>query len=210
MTNLELDILNMLRQIPGLSDRELSVALKGDDKSTPYINQICRRLQNVNMLYREKRQDSLIGNFVSDSIDSASPGVLAVLQKNNAVSEKKIKQALERYLNLSGWTTSVNWSEKSGNDIEAYQGRRCWIIEVKGTVSIGAFELNSFLVVLGEILQRMDNPSSKYSIALPENDSFRRMWERLPLLAKTRTGLSALFVDPLGSVNESFPAAYSL
>jgi len=59
---------------------------------------------------------------------------------------------------------------------------------------------NYFLAVLGELLQRMDNERTNYSIALPNLQKFRRLWNQLPLVAKTRTGITVLFVDEKGKV----------
>jgi hypothetical protein len=60
--------------------------------------------------------------------------------------------------------------------------------------------VNYFVAILGEMLQRMDDPNARYSIALPDLAQFRGLWERLPRLAKTRTRISALFVDAKGHV----------
>ncbi len=65
--------------------------------------------------------------------------------------------------------------------------------------------VNYFLGVLGELLQRMTDPAAKYSIALPDLPQFRRLWDRLPELAKQRTGISALFVSESGRVDEVAP-----
>jgi len=61
--------------------------------------------------------------------------------------------------------------------------------------------VNYFLSILGEILQRMDDPEAKYSIALPDIKQFRLLWERFPSLAKKRTGISILFVDSNGKIS---------
>ena len=55
--------------------------------------------------------------------------------------------------------------------------------------------VNYFLGALGELLQRMDKPEAMYSIAFPDMQQFRRLWERLPALARERMQISALFVD---------------
>lgn len=62
--------------------------------------------------------------------------------------------------------------------------------------------VNYFLGVLGELLQRMSDPEAKYSIALPDLPQFRRLWDRLPAQAKGRTGISALFVNDSGRIEE--------
>ena len=63
--------------------------------------------------------------------------------------------------------------------------------------------VNYFIAVLGETLQRMDDANAKYSIALPDMPQFCGLWNRLPRLAKDRTRISMLFVDPDGRVRES-------
>ena len=62
--------------------------------------------------------------------------------------------------------------------------------------------VNYFISMLGETLQRMDDPDAKYSIAVPDVQQFRKLWGRLPQLAKQRTGISVLFVSRDGSVEE--------
>ena len=59
-----------------------------------------------------------------------------------------------------------------------------------------------FISMLGETLQRMDDPSAKYSIAIPDVKQFRNLWYRLPNLAKQRTSITALFVAGNGNVSE--------
>jgi len=62
--------------------------------------------------------------------------------------------------------------------------------------------VNYFLNILGEILQRMDDPNARYSIALPDVPHFRNRWNRLPALAKTLTGITALLIDGDGNVTQ--------
>jgi hypothetical protein len=62
--------------------------------------------------------------------------------------------------------------------------------------------VNYFLGVLGETLQRMDDPKAAYSIALPDLKQFRNLWTRLPLLAKQRSEITALFVRGDGQVEQ--------
>ncbi len=60
--------------------------------------------------------------------------------------------------------------------------------------------VNYFLAILGETLERMDDPGACYSISLPDLAQFRGLWERLPELAKERTKVTALFVRADGQV----------
>jgi hypothetical protein len=96
----------------------------------------------------------------------------------------------------------VAWSHSHGADIEAQRNGQRWVIEAKGCGSRGAMRVNYFLAILGELLQRMTDPDSLYSIALPDLKQFRSLWQRLPLIAKTRTGITALFISDSGEVTE--------
>jgi hypothetical protein len=73
-------------------------------------------------------------------------------------------------------------------------------VEVKGSGKYPQMRVNYFLSVLGEILQRMDDIEAMYSIALPDIDQYRRLWERLPRLARERTRLTLLLVDSSGHI----------
>ena len=61
-------------------------------------------------------------------------------------------------------------------------------------------EVNYFLAVLGETLQRMDDRDARYSIAFPDMPQYRRLWGRLPELAKRRTRITALLVKDAETV----------
>jgi hypothetical protein len=63
--------------------------------------------------------------------------------------------------------------------------------------------VNSFLAILGELLQRMNDENARYSIALPDLHQFRALWDKLPPVAKKRTAITALFVNESGSVVEA-------
>jgi hypothetical protein len=102
----------------------------------------------------------------------------------------------------SGWQVRVKWGRTQGIDIEATKGLSRWIVEAKGGGSLQAMRVNYFIGMLGELLQRMDDPGARYSIALPDMKQFRGLWERLPDLAKSRTTISALFVDAAGHIDE--------
>lgn len=120
----------------------------------------------------------------------------------NGQSEDSVKQALERWLMSKNWRSTVAWGQTKGIDIDARQDQTRWIIEVKGCGSRPQMRVNYFLAVIGETLQRMDDPEAKYSIAFPDMAQYRGLWTRLPALAKKRLGLTMLLVDPAGGVTE--------
>lgn len=59
----------------------------------------------------------------------------------------------------------------------------------------GPQQVNYFLAMLGEILQRMDGPSATYAIALPDNKQYRGLVSRLPAFARERLGLVVFWVE---------------
>ena len=118
------------------------------------------------------------------------------------LSEDEVKRALQLWLEESGWQVSVIWGKTRGIDVIATKDGQRWVIEAKGCGSLDPMRVNYFLSILGELLQRMEDPDARYSIAFPDMKQFRRLWQRLPDLAKSRTMISALFVDGSGRVEE--------
>jgi hypothetical protein len=116
------------------------------------------------------------------------------------LTENKIKALLKRDLISQGWQAEITQRKNNSLDIEASRGKERWIIVVSDSETPDF--LNSFVSVLGEILQRMDDPRNKYSVAFPDMKPFRRLWERLPVLVKNKTEITALFIDQTGTVDE--------
>lgn len=125
-------------------------------------------------------------------------------QKNifDALSEDEIKKVLDNWLKNQRWNTQVAWGKQHGPDIIATIANEKWIIEVKGPGSRNAMRINYFLSILGEILQRMKDNKTKYSIALPDLKQYRNLWDKVPDLAKQRTQLTLLVVGKEGSIKE--------
>jgi len=130
--------------------------------------------------------------------------LLAPSSDNNELQEDEIKDILKKHIENLGWKTQLAMGKTHGIDVDAYKDKERWIIEVKGCGSRNAMRVNYFLAILGETLQRMSDPSAKYSIALPDIKQYRGLWRRLPQLAKERTGISALFINSEGIVEEIY------
>lgn len=212
-------ILNHLRTHPGLTDREITDALMGRESPQQHVNQVCRQLDGRGLLVRRHRSDGKIGNYPPSALSgaqdtktlpppppSASPTPVAtsrpapVAGDADPLAEDSLKKVLEGWLTKQGWQVKVAWGKEPGADIIAWKPCKHWIIEVKGRGSLSAMRVNYFLGILGETLQRMDDPEADYSIALPDLQQFRNLWQRLPDLAKRRTRISMLFVDQFGHV----------
>jgi hypothetical protein len=125
------------------------------------------------------------------------------MMKNDIyLPDRTIKRVMADYLTARGWEYTFASVASHGTEIEAKRGVEGWVIEVKSTEYLTFEIINSFVITLGRVLQRMDNTNHKYSIALPDSKPFRRLWDRLPVLAKKRTGITALFIGRTGIVDE--------
>jgi hypothetical protein len=203
MSSLRVRIVALLKERPGLTDREITDILFKPGAPQQPVNQICRQLQAKGIIARRKRSDGRIGNYPCGNIGSTEETTEEGGEEPaGALSEDAIKGALERWLQDQGWKTRIAWGKERGIDIEARRGSERWIIEVKGPGSLSAMRVNYFLGIIGELLQRMDDPNARYSIALPDLKQFRLLWQRLPYLAKSRTTITALFVDTTGAVDD--------
>jgi len=198
-------IVELLKHQPGLSDRQITDVLFGKDKPQQPVNVVCRNLESKGILIRRKNGRNAIGNFLpgQESNVSFSSRIEKIDRKGDHLSEDDIKKILEKWLFAQGWNVKVAWGRDHGIDVEATKGSQRWIIEVKGQGTLNPMRVNYFLGILGEILQRMDDPSAKYSIALPDIQQFRNLWARLPLLAKSRIGITCVFITFEGKVRES-------
>jgi hypothetical protein len=128
---------------------------------------------------------------------------MIIMKNTGHLPEKKMKYILEEYLSSQGWEREFSSFDNHDIDLEVRRGEEKWRIEIKSAFTLTHEIINSFVSVLGQVLQRMDDQHYKYSIALPDTKPFRRLWERLPRLAKSRIGITALFVSESGGVEET-------
>jgi hypothetical protein len=196
-------IVELVKIWPGLTDREITDRLEGVSAAQQPVNQAARALAESAHFVRRSRSDGKIGNYLSTDVaarpeETTSSRPVASVE----LSEDDVKRGIEAWLADCGWRVVVKWGKSHGIDIEAHKGEQRWIIEAKGCGSLDPMRVNYFLSMLGELLQRMDDPRGRYSIAMPDMKQFRGLWSRLPDLAKTRTTISALFVDSSGHVEQ--------
>lgn len=118
------------------------------------------------------------------------------------MSEDQAKQHLEKWFNCNGWRTEIHWGHTRGVDILATTVSERWVVEVKGSGTSQQMQLNYFLAILGEIIQRIDSEEVKYSIALPNLDRYRTLWNNLSDLVKARLGVTLLLVSEEGEISE--------
>ncbi len=187
-----------------MTDRELTDILRGKQTHPSQVNQEARFLEQRGLLIRKARNDGLLGNYPA-SPEEPEPFVApkpVVVKTPEGLSEDELKEHLEKWLIANDWTATVAWGKSRGVDILATRRKERWIIEVKGHGSLQPMRVNYFIAMLGETLQRMADPESKYSIAMPDVSQFRGLWARLPELAKKRTQITALFVTSAGVVTQ--------
>lgn len=133
----------------------------------------------------------------------AEPSTPSPTASADRITEDQVKAALQTYLEADGWTVTVAWGRERGIDIAARRSGKRLVIEAKGEAPAGPQQVNYFLDVLGELVQRMDGPTADYGVALPEHRQYRGLVDRLPALARQRLGLRIWFVDDAGRVVEA-------
>lgn len=216
-TTIKERFLALLAFAPGLTDREATDRLLGGTGKPPQaLNALARSLETAGLITRGERADGRIGNYVTTGPrvparpDTAPPATHLARPPESSSrrtsekawpSEDGVKALLLRWLEADGWTGSVQWGHDRGIDMDVRRGTERWVIEVKGGGSLQPMRVNYFLCILGETLQRMSDPASRYSIALPDMAQFRGLWSRLPALARERTQITALFVTEHGVVS---------
>ena len=90
------------------------------------------------------------------------------------------------YLEAEGWTVTVAWGHSHGVDIKGHRGPERLYLEAKGEAVNPPQQVNYFLGALGELVQRLRDPSAVYGLALPDNRQYQGMVDRLPPLAWER------------------------
>jgi hypothetical protein len=187
---------------PGLTDRELADRLLGRAAPQQSVNQAARQLAAVQRLTRRRRPDGRIGNYPVAHVPDPAPVAPQPPQPAEFVAEDDVKRHVQHWLESEGWVVTVVWGKGLGIDMDARREGLRWIIEAKGQGSRPQMRVNFFLGALGELLQRMTDPEARYSMAMPDLQQYRRLWQRLPRLAKERTRVSAIFVTGSGEIEE--------
>lgn len=109
-------LIALVRERPGMTDRELTEILKDKREQTAQVNQEARLLEGRGILVRRRREDVLIGNYPGDHSMAASPHAPkpAIKQTPERLSEDEIKEALAAWLTSRKWRVSVMWGSARG------------------------------------------------------------------------------------------------
>ena len=191
-------ILNAIRYAP-LDDDVLAQRLGVGHRQA--VNQAARRLEAQGRLRRFTGPDGKIVNALPESpkhraSEHTRPREVDRGIDGSRITEDGVKEAVRAHLTAQGFDVAVAWGRVRGIDIDARHtdGRR-YVIEAKAEVgSNGPQQVNYFLGMLGELVQRMDDAQAMYGIALPDNRQYRGLVDRLPALARERLRLSVFWV----------------
>ncbi|WP_245993464.1 MarR family transcriptional regulator [Nocardioides immobilis] len=163
------------------STRSSTIAAAGTSTSIQPISECGRRSKAGR--YRRLKSD----RFRAETVQFSSA----------ADSEDEVKAAVRDMLAAEGFEVQVAWGRTPGIDIAASHpdGRR-WVVEAKAELgAAGPQQHNYFVGMLGELVQRMDDPTASYAIAMPDNRQYRGLVQRLPTLARERLMLSVFWVS---------------
>jgi hypothetical protein len=114
------------------------------------------------------------------------------------MQEEQVIEYLTAWLQAEGW--EVNIAQHHGVDIEATRVGRRWLIEVKGDGNCNNQNVN-FMTAIGQIISRMTDENSDYSIAMPDSQIWRHLWANVPPRIAQLLKLSAIFVDEQGEIS---------
>jgi hypothetical protein len=178
-----------------LDDAELTARLGARRRQT--ITSACRRLESVDLLRRIPGPDGTVLNVLTGRhpsevgpLDSRRIGVA------DLVSEDTVKTAVKSYLEAQGWSVRVAWGHARGVDIDANRAAERLMLEAKGGAPNPPQQVSNFFGAVGELVQRLREPHTRYGLALPDNQQYRRLVGRLPRLARERVVQVVYLVDP--------------
>lgn len=203
MAILKQRILELIAKRQGLTDREITDLLKGPGTPQQDVNQACRGLEKQGVVTRSVRPDGRIGNYPVEGQPARLEQQRRLAHDAEGLSEDFIKDAIDKWLCAQSWETAIAWGRERGIDIVARRESERWIIEAKGQGNSPQEQGNYFLNGLSELLNRMDDPSARYSLAFPDLRRYQGLWDRLPRLVKDKLGISMLFVDANGTIREA-------
>lgn len=118
-----------------------------------------------------------------------------------AARKARMRRNTEDLCNLiKSWLSEHGWEYIENKDyIEAHNDKERWLINVQG---IKRGRKQTLPVKLSEIMKRMDDPATRYSIAFNDSISYRRQWNEIPDSLKKRLKMSVILADKKGNIVE--------
>ncbi|MDE6476373.1 MAG: AT hook domain-containing protein, partial [Erysipelotrichaceae bacterium] len=116
-----------------------------------------------------------------------------------AARKARMRRNTEDLCNLiKSWLSEHGWEYIENKDyIEAHNDKERWLINVQG---IKRGRKQTLPVKLSEIMKRMDDPATRYSIAFNDSISYRRQWNEIPDSLKKRLKMSVILADKKGNI----------
>ena len=189
-------IVEVLHTIPAeLDDDELADRLGVVRQA---VNQACRKLAAGDRLRRGVGTSGKIINTL-DRTWRPVERLPAMPAEGSLLIEDEIKGAVRHHLASDGYDVRVAWGRQRGIDIEATRSEPPdrLVIEAKGEATLQPQQVNYFLGALGELIQRMDDPSALV----------RTRAARQPPISWTRPAPSRTRVEATQPVRVLRPAA---
>ena len=117
------------------------------------------------------------------------------------VNEDEVKKAIASVLKSEGWTVNkLALGQTHGVDIEAnHEQNGTILIEAKGEGSLNPMRVNYFLMIIGEIIQKMDSPTKQYGLGLPAYKQYANLIMKLPMWIKQHLKLKIFLVKRLAN-----------
>ena len=116
-------------------------------------------------------------------------------------NEGFVQVAIERYFDECGYIVQ-NLTNADLDTVHPSSKDR-WIIEAKGDTKSNAGL--DFKTGLGQLLTRMDDPDSKYAIAVPYTQKFCQLCGKVPKRVRELLNIYWLFVSESGEVYQCSP-----
>lgn len=116
-------------------------------------------------------------------------------------NEGFIQATIERYFEERGYIAQ----SLTNADLDTVHpsSKDHWIIEAKGDTKSNAGL--DFKTGLGQLLTRMDDPDSKYAIAVPYTEKFCQLCSKVPERVRESLNIYWLFVSESGETHQFSP-----
>ena len=152
-------MIDVLQTVPaGLDDDELAERLGVVRQA---VNQACRKLVAGGRLRRGVGGAGKIVNTLDRTWQPVPEPLPAMPAEGSFLTEDEIKGAVRQHFVSDGYRVRVAWGRQRGIDIDAARSEPFdrFIIEAKGEAALQPQQVNYFLGALGELIQRMDDPT---------------------------------------------------
>ncbi|MBQ7890060.1 MAG: AT hook domain-containing protein [Erysipelotrichaceae bacterium] len=113
-----------------------------------------------------------------------------MLKTNRSTDD--LKELIMLWLNERGWTVT-----SESNNLRAIKDDQLWIINVQGSQR---GRKQTLPVKINSILNDIVDEDAYYSVAFNDSASYRKQWNDVPKVLKTKLKVSVLFADKNGKV----------